>query len=116
MSDSRSCGRCIYYNSITNECGEESKCQRDVDEAKYTSYIEGKKQGRADQKKEDNEFFNFDKVIEIEKSKSYQQGAKEFAEWLVRKNGYLDLFGNDSNKLLAEWQKGQRNEQNSNRN
>lgn len=48
MSDSRSCGRCIYYNSITNECGEEPKCMRDVDEAKYTSYIEGKKQGRAD--------------------------------------------------------------------
>lgn len=37
--------------------------------------------------------------------KGKADGAREFAEWLVRKNGYLDLFGNDSNELLAEWQK-----------
>lgn len=48
MSDLRSCGRCIYFNLITYECAEEPKCMKEVDEAKYTSYIEGKKQGRAD--------------------------------------------------------------------
>lgn len=101
MSDSRSCGRCIYYNSITNECGEESKCMRDVDEAKYTSYIAGKKQGKLD-------------------------GAKEFAEWLSHQDKvFYDTVSKDFytcdgehyiistlsiDGIIAEWQKEVGNE------
>lgn len=87
MSDSRSCGRCIYYNSITNECGEESKCMRDVDEAKYTGYLEG--------------------II---------AGAKDFAEWLCQKSdisyvNYVEfatetLDSKSIDEALSEWQKG----------
>lgn len=87
MSDSRSCGRCIYYNSLTNGCGEESKCQREVDEAKYISYLEGKKQGEADEqlrsiedaKQQAAEYLN---ALDNAKKELYQQGAKSFAEWL----------------------------------
>lgn len=31
----------------------------------------------------DNEFFDFDKVIEIEKEKSYNQALKDFAERIL---------------------------------
>lgn len=50
------------------------------------------------------------KYIAINGERQRVDGAREFAEWLVRKNGYLNLLGNDSNKLLAEWQKGTDNE------
>lgn len=94
-------------------------CELDVDEA----YTEGYQQGKADQKKEDNEFFNFDKVIEIEKSKSYQQGAREFAEWCIQNNiDFSHCEDSDCDNctrticrnaqtytdvVLAEWQKGE---------
>lgn len=100
MSDSRSCGRCIYYNSITNECGEESKCMRDVDEAKYTSYIAGKKQGKLDGarvfaellKKKFNEFIDYD-----------DDGEQTF-------ESNPDLVWSAIDEVLAEWQKGKENE------
>lgn len=85
------------------------------DDCKMAGYFI--KKGRADQKKEDNEFFNFDKVVEIEKSKSYQQGARKFAEWLPRHfdlrfsnnpDVWIDEFFNHTrDKVLAEWQKGE---------
>lgn len=48
MSDARSCGNCIYFNHLILDCQAETQCMKDVDEAKYTAYIEGKKQGRAE--------------------------------------------------------------------
>lgn len=97
MSDSRSCGRCIYYNSITNECGEESKCMRDVDEAKYTSYIAGKKQGKSEALNIDIDtpmhFTPEQKALVknyiIKNGRAnYERGAREFAEWLATKRGF----------------------------
>lgn len=120
MSDSRSCGRCIYYNSITNECGEESKCMKDVDEAKYTSYIEGKKQGREDAFQEiaysDSVIKEPFETLAYEKGKL--DGAREFAEWLCsEKCGYINgnnhfttgIEDKSIDEVLAEWQKGAEN-------
>lgn len=90
MSDSRSCGRCIYYNSIINECGEESKCMRDVDEAKYTSYIAGKKQGKLDGVRELAEWLaEVSKVSEPIKEYTINRWLEDFAEWQKerQKNG-----------------------------
>lgn len=82
-------------------------------------------QGRADQKKEDNEFFNFEGAWELEKQKvraeviaeisremrvlygnEYEKqvkldGAREFAEWLPQ---HFDLrFSNNSDVWLDEF-------------
>ena len=103
MSEKTNCNlKCNLHR-----CKEQLYCQRFID---Y-------QQGRADQKKEDNEFFNFDKVIEVEKNKSYQQGAKAFAEWLPQHfdlrfsnnpDVWIDEFFNHTrDKVLAEWQKGE---------
>lgn len=46
----------------------------------------------------DNEFFNFDKVIEIEKKKSYNQALEDFASLLI--DNLVD-FGEGQNVIMA---------------
>lgn len=48
MSDDRSCGKCIYFNSTIRSCEADSYCARDLDKARYNGFLEGKKQGRSD--------------------------------------------------------------------
>lgn len=99
MSDSRSCGRCIYYNSITNECGEESKCQRDVDEAKYTSYIEGKKQGRADAEKELQGLKDLGKLYSEIRAEAIDECIALFKEYQPRLATHVSEFGDALEQL-----------------
>lgn len=97
---------------IENDFWEEQERAEDEYDARQAEIEEAYNQGRADeqlQSIEDAKMQATEYLDALDKAKkeAYQQGAKSFAEWLVRKNGYLDLFGNDTNKLLAEWQKGE---------
>lgn len=49
--------------------------------------------------------FDIDEAIDKHNEQIRADARREFAEWLVRKNGYLNLFNNDSNVLLAEYEK-----------
>lgn len=101
MSDSRSCEGCIYHSSITDECAEEPKCMRDVDKAKYTSYIEGKKQCREEGAREFADKL-IDKCKENYEHKDLALECKKCMIW--RKEEILET--------LAEWQKGKESETN----
>lgn len=78
-------------------------------------FEDGIMQGKADQKKDDNEFFNFEAAWELEKKKIKQDGVKEFAEWLLQHfdlrfssnpDVWLDeFFNHTTDKALVEWKK-----------
>lgn len=57
-------------------------CELDVDKA----YTEGYEKGRADQKKEDNEFFNFEGAWELEKQKIKADTIEEVKSLLRCRN------------------------------
>ena len=85
-----------------------------------TGFSDGFKEGKADEqlqsiedaKTQATEYLN---ALDKAKKEAYQQGAKEFAEWLYRRKCFDGWYKFDENgevklttdEILAEWQEGE---------